>query len=206
MDDKEFKNKLEEIGIFPEEVSILRGDEDFDCKLKKHVEIKHIMFLGLNRSLPQAYKLPYHNMRGPLLELFHSIKGGKEVLKRVKGAYLTDFVKDKILKESGFEEVESSGNDVFNHLRNKKDILEICKRVLEKEIKSFNIKQVFVFGGKTWDLLKKAYGKGGLEGDSRFFKLNHYAKTNASGRKKIPKEIIGVMDREQKSKGKWVVF
>lgn len=172
-----------------DEISILLPDDSFDCKLKKEVSLKPIMFLGLNRSLPHIHTLPYHNMRNAIFETLDEI-GNKEIKKKVQNIYLSDFVKYSILEGSFRGRKLTKGWEISKLVRKNPEVLARCGKTLEKEISLFQIKKVFCFGhdayGFAHKYFKKRYSKVGSKRFSEkinnrnidFIMIEHYGNRN----------------------------
>jgi hypothetical protein len=198
-----FKKKVEDAGTNLSEVSILLPNEYFENnKLKGNVSLKKIMLLGLNRSFPEEYNLDYQNMRDALLEpgLLDN------VINNISEAYLSDFCKWKILSKFEINSNLSKAKEVIDAIDKsgkRKEIVTECGDILLREIKIFEISKVFCFGKAVWELISE-YFKENKEkekiiiGNTSFFKINHYSKSNCKGRKNIANQIKNIYKLEEK--------
>lgn len=204
---EEFKKLVEKIPATTlEDITILLPDSYFKCELSQPIRKKQLqtMFLGLNRSLPNLYKLDYDNMRHPLLGLFEEIDD-EDIKEKVIGSYLSDFIKYSILRDFLRKYKYTSSGEIYKTVKGNPKILERCGEVLMKEITVFNIKTVFCFGGATFYFVKKflkSYYPLKLKRlkPERFFielnkrkvdfvKLTHYSRQVPNAKEKIKKEL-----------------
>jgi len=186
IDHKRFKELIQEIpSTTLEDVSILLPDDYFDCRLSRTISLKPIMFLGLNRSRPDIYSLPYHNMKNAILE-FLSRPEDRDIRGCFQGSYLSDFIKYPILKKISKNQKFPNAGEVWKLVKDNPEILKECGEILKKEIEVFGIRTVFCFGGHTYALVSKYFGKNNSKIFSiklnnqlaDFIKLDHYSKAN----------------------------
>jgi hypothetical protein len=150
---QKFKKRVKKAGTKLSEVSLLLPDEYFKCKIKRKVPIKKIMFVGLNRAKPKEYNLSYNNIRG---KIFFLLKD-KKLKERLKGAYLTDFLKWEVLKKlDEFKDGELvKSKYVVKNIKKYPEKIAECGKILEDEIKQFEIKNVFCWGWESYRFIKK---------------------------------------------------
>ncbi|MDP3093573.1 MAG: hypothetical protein Q8N16_02305 [bacterium] len=203
----QFKKMISEVpSTTLEDISILLPDEYFECKLSKITSKERLktMFLGLNRSLPNLYRLELDNMRHPILALIGNFKS-KNIREKLKGSYLSDFIKHSILRKFLERDKYTNSGEVYAVVRANPEILEKCGEALLKEIAVFQIKTVFCFGGTTYYFIKKFFKdyysvklneinskRFSVKIDNRminFVQLTHYSGRAYGAKEKIENEL-----------------
>lgn len=182
----QFKKLISEVpSTTLEDVSILLPDKYFDCRLSGTVSLKPIMLLGLNRSRPDLYSLPYHNMRGAILDFLNRPED-RDIEGYLQGSYLSDFVKYSILEKISKNRKFPNAGEVWKLVKDNPEILQECGEILRKEIEALEIRMVFCFGWHAYDLISRYFNNNNTENFSieinkqavDFIKLDHYSKNN----------------------------